>query len=149
MAKEKVKKKIKEAVSEESLKAKLQTLAEEKAAYYKENKLKTGKDYTKDKTHGEYLSKLNKAIKECEEAIKEIVNTTKEAAGKIKESGKKIKKAVGSVVSKYEYPKDCVTKEQRKKYRRDMRNAAKKDEKPSKPEKTKKPSKKEKQEDED
>ena len=46
-----------------------------------------------------------------------------------------------SVVSKYEYPKDCVTKEQRKKYRRDMRAAAKKAEKPAKQEKSAKPAK--------
>lgn len=123
--KDKVIKKAKVENSAESLEAKLKSLSEEKAAYYKENGLKVGKDYANDKKHGAYITKITKAIKEVEGAIKEIKGSVKEAAGEIKESAKKIKEAVKSVASKYEYPADVVTPEQKKKYRRDMRAAAK------------------------
>lgn len=122
--KDKVIKKAKVENSAESLEAKLKSLSEEKAAYYKENGLKVGKDYANDKKHGAYITKITKAIKEVEEAIKEIKGSVKEAAGEIKKSAKKIKEAVKSVASKYEYPADVVTAEQKKKYRRDMRAAA-------------------------
>lgn len=127
--------------------------------YYKKNKLKRDEDYTDDAKHGTKVARLQKEVDKKEttlEAIQEQLEalTPKgkkkpSAAAAVREEEakgkpKKEKKASEPRNTKYEYPENCVTPDEKKKYRIKMRNAAKgKEEKPGKEEKKAKPGKEE------
>ena len=84
-----------------------------KEAYAKEHGLKTKKDHSDDPKHGKAwkaLQKVYKAAKAEEEAAKE---TEKGLKPKVVKS------------SKYEYPEDVITADDKKKYRAKMRASAK------------------------
>ena len=96
--------------------------------YYTKNKLKRNEDYTDDAKHGGKIQRLQQNIDKASETLADINEQVK---------GLKPGKAKAGRDTKYEYPADCVTAEQRKKYRIKMRKEADSD-KPKK-EKTEKP----------
>lgn len=104
-----------------------------KLVYFKENKLKTGKDYSADKKHAKSVTAIDKAISEAEE----VVTNLKAAAKSEKPAKEKKAKGVGRV-SKYDYPADVVTSTQKKEYRKKKRAEAAKAEKGEAPAKSKK-----------
>lgn len=95
-------------------------IAEAKAelkAYFKENKLKSTEDYSKDKKHGKKIARLEKNVEKAETAF-----------AKAKEEAKATKPAA-TRRTKYEYPPEIDTPQLRKKYRQEQRAKAKKAEK--------------------
>ena len=118
-SKSQVKKGDKKAPTREELSAQLKVVADKKAKYFKENKLKTGVDYSADKKHGKVVSEMNAKISELEAAIK---------SSKSEKSDKpKTKDATTSrkaFAPKYEYPADVTTDAQKKEFRRKARAAA-------------------------
>lgn len=113
--------------------------------YYKENKLKRNQDYSADKKHGKKISNLEKEVKKASatlENLNEKVESLKDGAPK------KPKGGVGR--TKYDYPEDVKTPDQKKKYRQAMRAKAAgktpKAEKPTKEEKVGKAKKAKKEE---
>lgn len=92
-------------------------------AFCKENKLKRNVDHTDDAKHGKKYAKLKQTVDaacELRDALKEQVKETKPK----KTSGR---------ASKYEYPEDITTNEQKKKYRTQLRAAAAKADKAANP----------------
>lgn len=104
-------------------------------AYLKKNKLKRSDDHSEDKKHGSKIAKLEKAIEKAQAAYEKL-----KAPSKKKDKGAK-KESAGRR-TKYDYPADIVSADDRKKYRQKMRAEAKaagKGEKKSKKAKTGKP----------
>jgi len=98
------------------------TAREELKEVMKENKIKRGaevEDVTPAKVQKSYKIKLGKV-----EKAKALLEKAKEAV-----KSTKVKK---ERVSKYEYPEDCLSVEDKKKYRTKLRNAKKKADKPAK-----------------
>lgn len=92
--------------------------------FREENGLKRKIDYSEDAKHGKTFKKLVRAETEAQEAVTAL------------ESKVKALKPASTRNTKYDYPADVVTAEDKKKYRTKMRNAAKpKKEKPVKEEK--------------
>jgi hypothetical protein len=124
---------------EEALEALEAAKAEQKAArtaldsFGMKNKLPKGKDHSENKEHGKTWSKLNKAWQ-----------TAKDARMAIEEAAKALKPARAERTSKYEYPEDCVTADQKKKFRAAQRAEKKRAEKGETPKKEKKVQKEEK-----
>ena len=98
--------------------------------YYTKNKLKRNEDYTDDAKHGGKIQKLQNAI--------DRESSTLENIGEQMKALKPKKEKSAGRETKYEYPADCVTSEQKKKYRIKMRKEAENADKPKK-EKTEKP----------
>lgn len=94
-------------------------------AFLSENKLKIGTDYSDHKD-----AKIAKKFKSLHGAWADARTAVKDLEAKAKE----LKPAVQRV-SKYEYPADVETPEQKKKYRAKMRAEAKAADKPAKAEK--------------
>lgn len=91
--------------------------------YFTKNKLKRNEDYTDDAKHGSKIQRLQKEINKASDtlsAINDQVAALKPGKGKV---GREMK---------YEYPADCKTAEQRKKYRIKMRKEAEGANKPKK-----------------
>lgn len=107
---------------------------EERKAYAKENGLSIKEDHSGDKKHGKKWKQFTDAISAADAQIENAENWVKE--NKPKKSGG------GNRASKYEYPSDIVSADDKKKYRAKMRAEAKRTEK----EETKKSSKKSKEE---
>ena len=84
-------------------------------AWLKKNKLERNKDYTNDKKFGKEYTVFQTTINELNAQKAELEGETK-----------KSKKAAAASRTKYDYPADCVTEEQKKKYRVAQRNLAKK-----------------------
>ena len=93
------------------------------ADWLKKNKLDKSKDYTKDKKFGKEYVKLTTTINELTAKRAELEGETKKT---------KSKKSAASARTKYDYPADIVTAEQRKKYRVEQRKLASKTEKTEK-----------------
>lgn len=99
--------------------------------YYTKNKLKRSEDYTKDKKHGEKITRLQTEIDKKSETLEAINNQVKDL--------KPAKAGAADRVTKYEYPADCVSSEDRKKYRIAQRKAAEGGDKPKKEKAEKEP----------
>jgi hypothetical protein len=84
------------------------------------NGLKTKKDHSEDPKHGKAFSKLHKQWKKDKEAHEEAEKAAKALKPQVERA------------SKYEYPADVVTADDKKKFRAKMRTAAKNDGKPAK-----------------
>jgi hypothetical protein len=113
----------------EEKKAELKAKREELATLEKEYKLKPGKDHSADEKVGKKWLKLKNSV----DALAEERNKLQEA---VKTSKPKKEKTVKP--SKYEYPADVVTPEQKKKWRASQRAEKKKANKPEKAEKAEK-----------
>lgn len=98
--------------------------------YLKENKLKRSDDHSGDKKHGKKIGALEKKIATCETRLEKATSTMK------------ANKPATTRKSKYEYPADVVTSEQKKKYRQAQRAAANKGAKDGDTKKGKTPAKK-------
>ena len=101
------------------VKADIKAKRDEFHAFLKENKLKRNVDHSEDTKHG-------KKFKAFKTAIDKLTEQREAISAKVKET--KPKKGAGRK-SKYEYPADVTTPEQKKKYRTKMRAEAKKAEK--------------------
>jgi hypothetical protein len=97
--------------------------------YYKENKLKRDEDYTDDAKHGTKIGKLQKTIEKAESKLAEALE---EDAPKGKEKKTKKESSSAGRETKYDYPADCVTAEDKKKFRIQARKAAEGGDKPKK-----------------
>ena len=100
-------------------------------AYYTKNKLKRNEDYTDDAKHGSKIDRLQKNIDKASEVLEDINTQVTELSPK---KGKAAK-AETSRSMKYDYPADCTTAEQRKKFRIAARKEASGGEKKEKKEK--------------
>jgi len=100
----------------EAAKGKLSEAKEEVRNFKKEHKIKRGKPIEDAKVNSQ-LEKLEAAVDKAREAV----DTAKEAARELKPRKER--------VTKYEYPEDCVTDKDKKRYRAKMRRDSKKDEK--------------------
>ena len=114
---------------EEALKAQKEakeTVKEAKQAltdYFTKNKLKRNQDYTDDAKHGAKIERLQKEIDKASNTLSDVnsqVSSLKPGKGK---AGREMK---------YEYPPECKTAEQRKKYRIEQRKKANNADKPKK-----------------
>lgn len=114
-----------------SAKATRKECNEAMAEFLKENKLKKGEDYS-----GHSDEKIAKKWKKLAAA-----QTEARAAVTAAEEAEKALKPKAERASKYEYPEDVVTADDRKKYRAKMRNAAKAAEAGEKPAKKEKKAK--------
>lgn len=113
--------------------AKVKAIKKEMEAYYKEHKLDPTKDYTKDKKHGEKISKWLKVLEVNRKKVDD--STPTEIHHKKSEDKNKKPKAEKATklpkdsrkVTKYDYPlvdgKE-MTSEEKKKYRIKMRKAS-------------------------
>lgn len=96
-------------------KEELQVAKDELKSYRKEHKLEKDTDYSEDAKHGKTWKKLTKAITSKEEAIAETRTWMEE---------NKPKKEKVARESKYEYPADCTSEDDKKKFRAKMRREA-------------------------
>lgn len=96
-------------------KEELQVAKDELKSYRKEHKLEKDVDYSEDAKHGKTWKKLLKAITSKEEAITEIKTWMEE---------NKPKKEKVARESKYEYPADCTSEDDKKKFRAKKRREA-------------------------
>lgn len=116
-------------------KEELQVSKDEIKSYRKENKLEKDTDYSEDPKHGKTWKKLAKAVSSKEETIAEIRTWMEE---------NKPKKEKVQRESKYEYPEDCTSEDDRKKFRaKKRREAASAEKEAAEPKKEKKASKEE------
>ena len=103
-----------------------ETVKEAKQAltdYFTKNKLKRNQDYTDDAKHGAKIERLQKEIDKASNTLADVnsqVSSLKPGKGK---AGREMK---------YEYPPECKTAEQRKKYRIEQRKKANNADKPKK-----------------
>ena len=103
-----------------------ETVKEAKQAltdYFTKNKLKRNQDYTGDAKHGAKIERLQKEIDKASNTLADVnsqVSSLKPGKGK---AGREMK---------YEYPPECKTAEQRKKYRIEQRKKANNADKPKK-----------------
>ena len=103
-----------------------ETVKEAKQAltdYFTKNKLKRNQDYTDDAKHGAKIERLQKEIDKASNTLSDVnsqVSSLKPGKGK---AGREMK---------YEYPPECKTAEQRKKYRIEQRKKANNADKPKK-----------------
>ena len=91
--------------------------------YFTKNKLKRNQDYTDDAKHGAKIERLQKEIDKASNTLADVnsqVSSLKPGKGK---AGREMK---------YEYPPECKTAEQRKKYRIEQRKKANNADKPKK-----------------
>ena len=91
--------------------------------YFTKNKLKRNQDYTDDAKHGAKIERLQKEIDKASNTLSDVnsqVSSLKPGKGK---AGREMK---------YEYPPECKTAEQRKKYRIEQRKKANNADKPKK-----------------
>ena len=91
--------------------------------YFTKNKLKRNQDYTDDAKHGAKIERLPKEIDKASNTLADVnsqVSSLKPGKGK---AGREMK---------YEYPPECKTAEQRKKYRIEQRKKANNADKPKK-----------------
>lgn len=95
-------------------------------SFCKENKLDYEVDHSADEKHGKKYGKLKKAV----DSTKKAVESAEEFV-----SSNKPKKEKKERVSKYEYPADCTSAGDKKKFRAAQRAAAKRAEKGEKAEK--------------
>lgn len=103
----------------ETKKEELATAQKERRQFEKSNELKKGEDHSDHEKHGKKWGKMKKN----EEAIEAEINEAKEWLKENKPAKEKKQR-----VLKYDYPADCVTDEDKKKFRTRMRNAANKKE---------------------
>lgn len=101
-------------------KGELKTAKEELRAFEKENKLEKGGDHSGHEKHGKKWSKMNKVVESLRAEIEAAENWAKENKPKKEKTPRAVK---------YEYPKECVTEADRKKYRAKMRAQAKSEQK--------------------
>ena len=103
-----------------------ETVKEAKQAltdYFTKNKLKRNQDYTDDAKHGAKIERLQKEIDKASNTLADVnsqVSSLKPGKGK---AGREMK---------YDYPPECKTAEQRKKYRIEQRKKANNADKPKK-----------------
>lgn len=103
-----------------------ETVKEAKQAltvYFTKNKLKRNQDYTDDAKHGAKIERLQKEIDKASNTLSDVnsqVSSLKPGKGK---AGREMK---------YDYPPECKTAEQRKKYRIEQRKKANNADKPKK-----------------
>ena len=91
--------------------------------YFTKNKLKRNQDYKDDAKHGAKIERLQKEIDKASNTLSDVnsqVSSLKPGKGK---AGREMK---------YEYPPECKTAEQRKKYRIEQRKKANNADKPKK-----------------
>lgn len=104
----------------ETKKEELAVAEKEKRAFEKDNGLKKGEDHSEHPKHGKKWAKMDKNIQQLEADIEEAKNWLKENKPKKEKKERQLK---------YDYPADCTTDEQKKKFRATMRAEAKKAEK--------------------
>lgn len=114
--------------------AKVKEVKKEMEAYYKKNKLDPTKDYTKDKKHGDIISKWIQVLEINRKKVKdstpqEIHHKKSEDKNRKPKAEKAVKVAKdGRKVAKYDYPLVDgreMTSEEKRKYRIKMRKESK------------------------